>query len=145
MICNCKINRYYSLYFAWLLALIMTIVSLYFSVVKHWPVCNLCWYQRVCIYPLVIILGIAAYREDHGIVKYTMPLAILGFLFSLYQYLEQMVTSFALINLCGVGGPDCSDIHFQGLGFITFPFLGMIGSLVITVFLSMAVYCREKT
>jgi len=144
MKCTCKISRHYSLYFAWIIALIATMVSLYFSVVKHWPVCNLCWYQRVCIYPLVIVLGIAAYREDRGIVKYTMPLAILGFLFSFYQYLEQMIPGFAPINLCGVGGANCSHIHFQWIGFVTFPFLGAIGSLAIIFFLAVAACCRNK-
>lgn len=140
MICNCKISRRYSLYFAWVIALLATMVSLYFSVVKHWPVCHLCWYQRICIYPLAIMLGIAAYHEEHGVAKYAMPLAILGFLFALYQYLEQMVAGFAPINLCGAGGPACSHIHFQWLGFITFPFLGMIACAAIIFFLIVAVY-----
>ncbi|WP_423063828.1 disulfide bond formation protein B [Candidiatus Paracoxiella cheracis] len=144
MRCNCKISRHYGLYFAWVIALIATMVSLYFSVVKEWPVCDLCWYQRICIYPLVIILGIAAFRENHGIVKYALPLAVLGFLFSLYQYLEQMVVGFAPISLCGVSGPDCSHIHFQWLGFITFPFLGALGSLAIIVFLVLAACAHKK-
>ncbi len=135
---SCKITRDYGLYFGWVIALAATMISLYFSVVRHWPVCDLCWYQRVCIYPLVILLGIGTYRDDRGIVLYTMPLVVLGFLFSLYQYLEQMIPGFSPLELCG-RGVNCSHIHFQWLGFITFPFLGMVTCLLIGVFLVLAV------
>lgn len=132
---SCRFTEKYGLYFAWLIALIALMVSLYASVMLQMPVCDLCWYQRICIYPLVVILGIAAYCSDVGIIKYAIPLAIIGALFALYQYLEQMIPGFAPIALCGVGGPDCSQIHFKWLGFITFPFVSLIGCLGIIFFL----------
>src|SRR3990167_9051521 len=132
---NCPFLRNYSLYLAWLIALIATLGSLYFSEIKLIPVCHLCWYQRICMYPLVILLGIAAYREDRSIVLYTMPLVILGLLFSSYQYVEQMIPEFAPIGLCG-SGPECSAIHMEWLGFITLPFLSMIANLGIILFLT---------
>ena len=141
---TCKIARNYSLYLAWLVALVATMISLYLSVIQHWPVCDLCWYQRICIYPLVIILGIAAYRDDRAVVLYTMPLATLGLLFSLYQYLEQMIPGFAPLSLCGMNSPSCSHIHFQWLGFVTFPFLGMIAFFAIIIFLASAACCRRE-
>ena len=143
----CRLLRNYSIYFAWVIALIATMITLYLSVIRGMPVCELCWYQRVCIYPLIVILGIAAYRIDCGIVKYTMPLSIIGFLFALYQYLylEQMIPKFAPLHLCGVNGPDCSDIHLQFWGFVTYPFLGMVATFLITFFLITAVCCRAKT
>lgn len=135
---NCPFASKYSLYFAWLITLIALMGSLYSSVILHLPVCDLCWYQRICIYPLVIILGIAAYREDFGIVKYAMPLAVIGGLFALYQYLEQMIPGFAPIALCGVASPDCSAVHFKGWGFITFPLISLIGCLGIIFSLLLA-------
>src|SRR3990167_4947237 len=124
-----RFSRYY-LYLAWLITLIATMSTLYLSIIRGIPVCNLCWYQRICIYPLAILLGIAAYREDTNIIFYALPLTILGFLFSFYQYLEQMIPGFAPIGLCGVG-PDCSKIHFQWFGFVTLPFLGMLATAAI--------------
>src|SRR3990167_11380255 len=108
----------YSLYFAWLIALIATLSSLYLSVIQGMSVCELCWYQRVCMYPLVIILGIATYREDKNIIQYVLPLVILGFLFSLYQYLEQMIPGFSHIALCGPSN-ECAQIDWSIGGFIT--------------------------
>jgi disulfide bond formation protein DsbB len=130
--------RRYSLYFAWLVALIATLLSLYFSVVQKMPMCDLCWYQRICMYPLVILLGIAAYREDKGIVIYAMPLAILGILFSLYQYLEQMIPGFSPINLCS--DSNCAQVDWIVFGFITISFLSIIANLVITFFLILSKY-----
>ncbi|ACJ20008.1 disulfide bond formation protein B [Coxiella burnetii] len=139
-----RLLKNYSLYFAWLTALIATLGSLYLSLVRHIPVCDLCWYQRVCIYPLTILLGIAAYRTDRGVVKYALPLVVLGFLFSIYQYLQQMIPGFAPINLCGSTSPHCSEIHWEIFGFITLPFLGMLATLIMSFFLIMAFYSLDK-
>ncbi len=122
--------KQYNLFFAWLIALIALLATLYSSEILSLPVCHLCWYQRTAMYPLAIILGIAAYRNDNGIKLYAIPLTLIGALFALYQYLEQMIPGFAPIGLCG-SGPDCSNIHLQLWGFITFPFLSLIAFLVI--------------
>jgi len=133
----------YSLHLAWIIALIGFFTTLYFGYILNWPVCDLCWYQRICLYPLVIILGIACFRDDHKIGIYTIPLAVIGALLSLYQYLEQMIPSFAPINVCGLGG-DCSTIHLQWLGFITVPFLGLLGFVVIIILLLLSLLCSRK-
>lgn len=127
----------YSLYFAWLTVLTATLISLYFSAIQGMYVCELCWYQRICLYPLVIILGIATYREDKNIVRYVMPLTIIGFLFSLYQYLEQMVPGFSSISFCGSSN-ECAQINWSLWGFITLPLLSMIANLIIIFFLTLA-------
>ncbi len=130
--------RQLSLFFAWLIALIALIATLYSSEILNMAVCHLCWYQRICIYPLVILLGIGAFRDDRNVVIYALPLAILGACFALYQYLQQMIPGFALIELCGAG-PSCSDIHFKLFGFITFPFLSLIASLAIAFLLLLSI------
>lgn len=76
------------LYLAWVVALVATLGSLYFSEIRGFNPCILCWYQRICMYPLVILLGIAAFRSDFGIRKYALPLAVIGWLTALYQNLE---------------------------------------------------------
>jgi disulfide bond formation protein DsbB len=131
------------LFLAWLLCLIATIVTLYSSYFLNIPPCPLCWFQRCCLYPLVIILGIAAYRADSSIVPYVFLLPLISSLLALYQYLEQMIPGFSPIQLCTATGPQCSTIHFQWLGFITYPFISMIASLTL-LFLLFLAYRTKK-
>jgi disulfide bond formation protein DsbB len=124
----------YRLYFSWLLAVAMTLSSFYFGEIKHLPICNLCWYQRICIFPLALMLGIAAYQQDFSVKRYAIPLAGLAALLAFYQYLMQMIPGFAPFPVCGLG-PDCADIPVEYLGFITIPLLSLVGCLAIIVLL----------
>lgn len=123
-----------AVYFAWLLAIFGVFLSLVLSNIYHWEICHLCWYQRACLYPLVIILGIACFRKDDTIGIYTLPITVIGFILSLYQYMEQMIPGFAPIDVCG-SGPSCSNIHMLLFGFITLPFISMVGFAVISFLL----------
>ncbi|AZI42627.1 disulfide bond formation protein B [Deinococcus psychrotolerans] len=76
------------LYLAWVVALIATLGSLYFSEIRSFVPCILCWFQRIFMYPLAIILGIAALRGDFGVRVYALSLAAAGWLIALYQNLE---------------------------------------------------------
>jgi disulfide bond formation protein DsbB len=76
------------LYLAWLVALAATLGSLYFSEVRGFRPCVLCWYQRVAMYPLAVMLGIAALGGDLHIRRYVLPLASLGWVVALIQNLE---------------------------------------------------------
>lgn len=76
------------LYLAWVVALIATLGSLYYSELRQFNPCPLCWYQRIFMYPLAIVLGIAALRSDLGIRRYALPLVVLGFGVALFQNLE---------------------------------------------------------
>lgn len=129
--------RKYSLYFAWLLSLLGTLLSLFLSEMLHWPICALCWYQRICLYPLVIILGIATFRNDNKITIYTIPLTLLGIVFAGYQYLEQMIPGFSPIDVCGTG-PSCSHIDWIFGGFITLPLISAAGFVLISACLFMS-------
>lgn len=75
--------------FAWLVALVATLGSLYYSEIRLFLPCELCWYQRIFMYPLAVILGIAAWRSDFNIRLYALPLAGIGWLISLRHNLEQ--------------------------------------------------------
>jgi len=132
-----SLRQQWCLFIAWIIALLSMIITLYASRALSIPVCHLCWYQRICIYPLVIILGIATFRNDASIILYSIPLAALGALFALYQYLQQMIPGFAPIDVCGLG-PNCSNIHIKLLGFITYPFLSIIACIMIIVLLMLA-------
>lgn len=133
----------FSLFIAWLIALVATLVTLYASEIQLLPVCHLCWYQRICIFPLVILLGIAVYRDDRRIGIYTIPLVCVGAFFALYQYLLQLFPGFGPIEFCTMGA-DCSHIHLKLLGFITYPLLSLIGCIAIIFFLTLAMISQRN-
>lgn len=117
-------NRY-GLYAAWFLALAGALGSLYLSDVIGLIPCTLCWYQRILLYPLVVILGIASFRDDEGVVVYAQPLAVLGAVLALYHYLLQMVPALGGAGLCRVGVP-CAERDLDWLGFINIPLLSLL-------------------
>lgn len=126
-----------SLLLAWLIALAALFGTLFASEYLNMPVCHSCWYQRICLYPLALILGVACFREDTDIIPNIIALPLISAAFALYQYLEQMIPGFGPIDLCGAG-PSCSNIHIQWLGFITFPLLSFLASLAIFILLLLA-------
>ncbi len=126
--------RPYLLYAAWLVSVVATLGSLYFSEIRGFIPCELCWFQRILMYPLTIILGIAAYRQDYGIRLYALPLSIVGGLTSTFHYMLQKVPAFAVIQPCRHGVP-CHSAYINWLGFITIPFLALTAFILITVLL----------
>ncbi|MCB2029459.1 MAG: disulfide bond formation protein B, partial [Rhodoferax sp.] len=66
------------LFVGWLLAVVSTVGSLFFSEVMDYVPCVLCWYQRIPMYALAVILGIALVTQDVNVVKYAQPLALIG-------------------------------------------------------------------
>lgn len=77
------------LYSAWFVSLVAMLGSLYFSEVQGFIPCELCWYQRIAMYPLVLILGIATFTNDTKAPRYVLPLSLLGGSISVLHYLEQ--------------------------------------------------------
>ena len=134
----------FGLYAAWLVAVTATAGSLYFSEVRLFVPCSLCWYQRIFMYPLVILLGIASYRQDTGIVRYALPLSVLGGTVSLFHYLEQKVPGFSAPTLCRAGVP-CTQEYINWLGFITIPFLALVAFTLITLLLIGVARGRSST
>jgi disulfide bond formation protein DsbB len=107
--------------------------SLYYSEVAHYQPCVLCWYQRIAMYPLVLLLGIAAFRRDIGIRIYAIPLAAIGALIATYHYLLE----WGIVpdsGACVVGIP-CTQVWFRQFGFISLPFLALTAFLLIIAFL----------
>jgi disulfide bond formation protein DsbB len=121
-----------SLLLGWVAALIATIGSLYFSEVLHYIPCTLCWYQRIFMYPLAIMLGIAFYQNDRGIVKYVLPLSIIGMIISGYHTALQKIPYLQQFEMCTSGVP-CSKDYINWLGFITIPILAFTAFTIITI------------
>lgn len=120
------------LYFAWFVSLVATFGSLYFSEIKGFIPCDLCWFQRIFMYPLVVILGIATFQSDSTVKKFVLPLSIVGSIISFFHYLEQKVPGFGGIKPC-VSGVPCSAEYINWLGFITIPFLALIAFTLINI------------
>jgi disulfide bond formation protein DsbB len=131
--------RTYQLYLAWLISVVSLLGSLYFSEIILYVPCKLCWFQRIFMYPLAIVLGIACYRNDRGIIPYARTLSIIGGCISIFHYLEQKVPGMHKILPCTSGVP-CNGEYINWLGFITIPFLAFIGFFLIFILLSI----REK-
>lgn len=110
--------RKYGLYFSWVLTCIGVLGSLFYSIVFQEEPCTLCWYQRICLFPLSIILGIAAYKGFYKIKIYVLPQIIFGLLIAIYQIILQEIPGLS-IAMCG-GKISCSDKTFL-FGKITLP------------------------
>lgn len=127
------LNRY-GLYLTWLVALTATLGSLYFSEIREFVPCELCWVQRIFMYPLVVVLGVAVFTDDRSVKKYVLPLSIIGGLMSLYHYLVQKVPGFADIKPC-VQGVPCNVQYINWFGFVTIPFLALTAFALISILL----------
>jgi len=86
------------------------------------------------MYPLSIILGIAAFFDEHTVRKYVLPLSIIGMCVSTFHYMLQKIPGLAEIKPCTQGVP-CSAQYINWLGFITIPFLALIAFTLITLIL----------
>jgi disulfide bond formation protein DsbB len=126
----------YGVLLAWIIALTAMLGSLFFSEIMAFEPCKLCWIQRICMYPLVLLLGIASYRNERWIIPYALPLSIIGGCFSAYHYMEEKIPWLAKVLPCRVGIP-CNVDYIDWLGFITIPLLALAAFVLITVFLWM--------
>ncbi|WP_201000374.1 disulfide oxidoreductase [Paenibacillus glycanilyticus] len=131
----------YGLYLAWLVALVATGGSLYFSEIRGFIPCDLCWYQRIFMYPQVILLGIAAYRGDRRIIGYVLPLSIIGMLISIYHNFEIWFPKVGDMMPCRSGIP-CNYDYLNWLGFITIPLMALTAFILITILLVLG---RQKS
>lgn len=134
--------RTWALYTALLVAWIATLGSLYFSEVRHFVPCTFCWYQRILMYPLVLLIGIGLLRQDRHLPYLILPFSIIGQGVSTYHYLLQKTTIFGAPTTCSAGVP-CSAVYINWLGFITIPFLAMLAFMLITLCGVVAIYRGE--
>ena len=118
----------------WLLASISTLGSLFLSEVMGYAPCVLCWYQRIFMYPLVVLLPLGLFPFDRNIVRYAAPLSALGALVAGFHLL--LVAGFIpeSIKPC-VQGIPCSEVQVQWFGFVTIPLLSALSFLAVTALL----------
>jgi disulfide bond formation protein DsbB len=113
------------LWLAWLVAAVATAGSLYFSEVANFTPCKLCWFQRIAMYPLALLLLIAALRRDDGIRRYAVPLASVGMVMSAYHYLIEWRPSLDS-GTCDIAAP-CTVPWFRQFGFVSLSLMALCG------------------
>ena len=124
-----------SLQFSLVVATIATTGSLFFSEIAKYEPCKLCWIQRIFMYPLVLLLGIASWKNDRGIADYVLPLSVIGAGFAGYHYALQVNPN--LPAPCSAVGysVSCAERFVTSFGYITIPMMSLTAFLMITLFL----------
>ncbi|TVY06687.1 disulfide oxidoreductase [Paenibacillus cremeus] len=120
------------MHLSWFVALVATLGSLYFSEILQYAPCKLCWYQRILMYPLVIILGIAAVRKERHMYLYILPMTVWGAGISLYHYLMQK-TEWFKSGAAACGPVPCDVDYIDWFGFVTIPLLALTAFVIITI------------
>jgi Disulfide bond formation protein DsbB len=115
----------HSIALAWCIALAATGSSLFYSEIKGFEPCMLCWVQRIFLYPQVIILGLALWKRDHQIRDYSLGLSIPGALVAGYHYYGQMVQSTVLVCRAGETVSPCAQRFVLEYGYITIPMMSL--------------------
>lgn len=120
---------------ALIVAAVATLGSLYLSEVAHLVPCTYCWYQRIAMYPLVVILIVGLLRNDRSVAGYVLPIAVIGGLISVYHYATQHIDALAG-NACSTGVP-CSTAYFEQFGFMSIPYMaGSAFALIVVLMIS---------
>lgn len=120
---------------AFLVSLTATAGSLYYSEVADFVPCELCWFQRIFMYPLPIVLGIASVRRDLDVRRYVVPLAAVGLAISVYHYQLQLFPDQG--SSCDLSAP-CTARWVEQLGFVSIPFMAGAGFAAVIAVLSAA-------
>lgn len=121
------------LLFSFIVALVATSGSLYFSEVAGFAPCILCWYQRILMYPQTVILGVALWRKSKDVWQYSLPLSLIGLSLAAYHYHLQISPN-ALAPCATVGfSVSCSERFFTHYGYITIPWMSLSAFLLITI------------
>ncbi len=127
--------KWYLIFAAWIVAAVSTAGSLFFSEVMMFPPCILCWYQRICMYPLVVILLAGLFPVDRNVIRFSLPLSLIGFAVAVYHNLLYYHILPESVAPCRAG-VSCTTVQIEWLGFITIPLLSLMGfTLIVTLLL----------
>lgn len=113
-------------------ALVATLGSLFFGEVLKYPPCTLCWYQRICMYPLVIIFGSAIWTDDYKYLKQSAPLTLIGLVIASYHNLLYYGWIPDSITPC-TQGVSCTSKQVEIFGFLTIPLMSWLSFLALSV------------
>lgn len=118
-------DGWYLLFGGWLIASVATFGSLFLDKALGMEPCSLCWYQRIFMYPLVLILLTGLVPLDRRVIRYALPLAIFGWLTAVYHLLMYVGIVPESLQPCG-SGPSCVQDDLGLFGFVSIPMLSLL-------------------
>ncbi len=133
----------FALYFAWFLSLASTAGSLAASLFFELTPCNLCWYQRIFMFPLVIIIGVGLWRKTKDLIYFVLPLSLLGLGFAAYHNLLQLGVFQEKITVCSIVTP-CVESGPLVFGLLSLPFLSLLSFVLISAGIIFSHFYRRE-
>jgi disulfide bond formation protein DsbB len=131
-----------ALWLAWGMAIVATLGSLYYSEVAHFVPCTYCWYQRIAMYPLTVIIGIGVLTRDRRVARYVAPLAAVGGVIAAYHYLIQQVPGLAA-GECSATAP-CTAAYVWKFEFVSIPLMALVSFGMILLMLTVDTAHRRR-
>lgn len=130
---------------SFLISLAASIFSLAYSEIIHFAPCVLCWWQRIFMFPLVLIFGVAFWYKDRRVIRYTLPLVCFGFLFSIYQNFFYYFGESSNLP-CDASGVSCYQrLVSEFGGYISIPMLALTSFIALLTLLTVAhFYSRRR-
>ncbi len=112
-------------FLAWLLATLSTLTALFLGEIMGYTPCQICWYQRICMFPLVLVLAAGLFPFDPKVIRYALPLATVGWLLAMFQMAVVGGIIPESLTPCQKGVP-CSELQVVWFGFISIPLLSVV-------------------
>lgn len=132
-------------YFVWAIATGALFGSLYFSEVLNLQPCMLCWWQRIFMYPFVVIMSVAILRKDRNIAYYVLPLSLLGTFTGFYHSLLQWgIIKETVLDCSANAAVSCSNAQINWFGFMTIPFMSFMAFAVISILMGLRIWLIQK-
>jgi disulfide bond formation protein DsbB len=119
-------------YLAWTIALVSTAGSLFFSLVMELPPCDLCWYQRIGLFPLVFIIGTGIVLRDSRLKLYALPFCVIGLAFAGYHNLLYYKLIAQPLVPCSAG-VSCTEPLLEVFGFVSIPLMSLAAFVMVTI------------
>lgn len=120
------------LYFAWIVSIFALLGSLFFSDVMKLVPCKLCWLQRICMYPLVFIIGVGLIIKDKKVPYYILPLSTIGWVIAFYHVLLYNKILPEAVGFCEAG-ISCTTKYVSYFGFLSIPMMSLTAFTLITI------------
>ena len=130
-------------FIAWLVASVSTLGALFLGEVMGYTPCVLCWYQRIGMFPLALILAAGLFPVDRGVVRYALPLALAGWLLAVFHWAVASGLVPESATPCSQGVP-CSVEQISWFGFLTLPLLSVLAFSAIIALLLMTHFKASK-
>ena len=129
--------------FSFAVSLIATLGSLFYSEIAGFEPCKLCWFQRILMYPQIILLGLAILRKDKNIISYTFWLSVIGAVIAGYHYLLQIGVAPNLYCSAVGYSVSCSQRFAMNFGYITIPMMAFTAFLMNIIFAAISIKTKK--